>query len=336
MPDCVHLERILCMRDNVQMIVPDAAEGELIGSYTFDDNMGLDSSGKGHHSSVVPRSGPGHGPTGNSARFDGVQLMEVAHSAMFDSIDLSISLWMYLMEDSTNSYRTIFRKAATPADMTPALMLLPNNRQLHVRLSTSENVVKGFDSIAVVPLRRWTHLAYVLKGGVTLTLYVNGIKDCPVLGSNGARCPPGGSAFMWDEGDVHFNNGPLYVGGDPFMPGTPMFVDNLKIYKRALSAHEVHLEAHGAQGAVPVQTLQLGCSRCTEVALQQVCVELENYHPCLCEELMSGGLNVARSMGWLRGSSTNWALHAVVQNPNACVFSQGPSSEERMGFCCVD
>ena len=47
------------------MIVPDAAEGELIGSYTFDDNMGLDSSGKGHHSSVVPRSGPGHGPTGN-------------------------------------------------------------------------------------------------------------------------------------------------------------------------------------------------------------------------------------------------------------------------------
>ena len=154
--------------------------------------------------------------------------MEVAHSAMFDSIDLSISLWMYLMEDSTNSYRTIFRKAATPADMTPALMLLPNNRQLHVRLSTSENVVKGFDSIAVVPLRRWTHLAYVLKGGVTLTLYVNGIKACPVLGSTGARCPPGGSAFMWDEGDVHFNNGPLYVGGDPFMPGTPMFVDNLK------------------------------------------------------------------------------------------------------------
>lgn len=204
------------------MFVPDATEDGLIAFYTFDDAMGLDSSGQGHHASVVPQAGPGHGPTGNgcacrpcrhearhscmqrmrpkssrglgadrarplpfrSARFDGVRLMEVAHSEALNSNDLSVSLWVYLLEDSTNSYRTIFRKAAEAADMTPTLMLLPNDRRLHVRLSTDLNVANGFDSTAVIPLRRWTHIAYVLKGGATLTLYVNGVKDCPVLGSN--------------------------------------------------------------------------------------------------------------------------------------------------------
>ena len=167
----------------------------------------------------------------SSAHFDGMQLMEVAHSTEFNSIELSISLWVYLLEDSTNSYRTIFRKATSAADMTPTLMLLPNDRRLHVRVSTSQNAANGFDSTAVVPLRRWTHIAYVLRGGATLTLYVNGVKDCPVLGGNlhGVRCPPGGSTFSWDEGAVSLNEGPLYVGGDPFMPGTPMFVDNLKV-----------------------------------------------------------------------------------------------------------
>lgn len=319
------------------MIVPNAGEDGLIGFYTFDDGLGFDSSGHGYHSSVVPRAGPGHGPNGNSAHFDGMQLMEVAHSTEFNSIELSISLWVYLLEDSTNSYRTIFRKATSAADMTPTLMLLPNDRRLHVRVSTSQNAANGFDSTAVVPLRRWTHIAYVLRGGATLTLYVNGVKDCPVLGGNlhGVRCPPGGSTFSWDEGAVSLNEGPLYVGGDPFMPGTPMFVDNLKIHERALSAHEVFLDAY-AHDTTPAQMLRLGCSRCTEIALQQACAELEKYHPCLCEELMAGGLNIARSMGWLRGSSTSWVLHAVVQNPSECVISQEPSSRRRMGFCCLD
>ena len=61
------------------------------------------------------------------------------------------------------SYRTLLRKAATVQDMTPSLMLLPNDRRLHVRLSTtgttSSTATVGFDSTAVIPLRRWTHVA---------------------------------------------------------------------------------------------------------------------------------------------------------------------------------
>merc|ERR1719263_1537779 len=135
-------------------------------------------------------------------------------------------------------------------------MLLPNDRRLHVRLSTtatgggSTATVVGFDSSAVIPLRRWTHIAYVLKGGAALTLYVNGVKDCPMLGTNrrSSGCPPGGMSYAWDEGDVKHNTGPLYVGADPYMPGAAMFMDSLKIFNIALAEKDVQLEANDALG----------------------------------------------------------------------------------------
>jgi len=105
--------------------------------------------------------------------------MEVPRTPDFESNDLTVSFWMYLLEDSTNSYRTIFRKAQHAADMTPTLMMLPMDRRLHVRIATTGTVTTGFDSTAVIPLRRWTHVAVVIKGGAAMTLYVNGVKTAP-------------------------------------------------------------------------------------------------------------------------------------------------------------
>ena len=44
------------------------------------------------------------------------------------------------------------------------------------------------------------------------------------------------------------NTGPLYVGGDPFMSGTAMFLDELKVYTRPLSENALVLEANAALG----------------------------------------------------------------------------------------
>jgi len=341
-PSCTSYEGSVCADDGRKVIVPDAAADGLVAYYTFDDNAALDSSGNGHHATAIPLAGPGYGPSGSGARFDGSQMMEVPHSPEFSSNDLSVSFWIYLLEDSTNSYRTIFRKAAVSADMTPALMLLPTDRRLHVRLATSKTVVTGFDSTAVVPLRRWTHIAWVLKGGAALTLFVNGIKDCPVIGTNhhGAGCPPGGSTYAWDEGEVFHNDGPFYFGADPFMGGTSMFVDELKVYKRALSERDAILEANTALGGISNQFVKLGCTSCSQEALVEHCSQLEEYHPCLCEELMGGGLTVARSMGWLRGPSKAWQFHALVQNPATCTLvdpeSTSAPTDQKLGLCCRD
>lgn len=60
------------------------------------------------------------------------------------------------------------------------------------------------------------------------------------------------------------------------------------------------------------------------------------YHPCLCVELMSGGLATARTMGWLRGPSSEWKFHADARNPLRCeILPDGPP-ETGAGFCCHD
>ncbi|KAL1495937.1 hypothetical protein AB1Y20_014579 [Prymnesium parvum] len=337
---CRQLERGVCADEGAKVVSLSAAAPSLIAYFTFDDRLALDHSGHAQHARSAPNAGPGHGPHGNGAWFDGSNLMEVPHIPAMASNDLTLSFWMYLLEDSTNSYRTIFRKAHTAADMTPTLMLLPNERRLHVRIGTTLTAVTGFDSTAVIPLRRWTHIAYVLKGGSALSLYVNGVKDCPQLGSarhstNG--CPPGGATYAWDEGDVLHNKGPLYVGGDPYMSGTAMFLDELKVHNRALSERDLVQEANDAHGSTGPLFVKLGCANCTVAEQEQSCAAHEDYHPCFCQELMGGGLQVARVNGWLRGPSQDWRFHMVVQNAAACLLQGGHDPPTRQaGFCCRD
>jgi hypothetical protein len=128
MPDAQNYAGGVCASGGLKILVPDAAQHGLIAHYTFDDNRAADSSGHGNHAKVVPNAGPGHGATGAGAWFDGVKSMEVPHIPTMDSPDLTVSFWLYLLEDSTNSYRTLVRKAKSVTDMTPAIMLLPNDR----------------------------------------------------------------------------------------------------------------------------------------------------------------------------------------------------------------
>ena len=217
----------------------------------------------------------------------------------------------------------------------------------------------------MIPLRRWTHVAYVLKGGAALSLYVNGIKDCPRMGARHAGCPPAGATYSWDDGDVQHNQGPIYVGADPYSAGTPMYLDELKIYNHALAEKEVRVEASGALGAVPTDFLRLGCTRCEAAELSTYCAALDDYHPCMCEELMGGGLGAARNMcarlppthlrpapraihatsraaawrrGWLRGPSSEWSFHVEVRNLATCALADArpASGGKALGLCCHD
>jgi len=97
-------------------------------------------------------------------------------------------------------------------------------------------------------------------------------------------------------------------------------------------------EANDALGLAGNHFLRLGCANCTRAELQLSCADLDEYHPCLCQELMGGGLMSARAMGWLRGASSTWQFHADVQNPATCALqgSQEGSASSQLGFCCRD
>jgi len=113
-------------------------------------------------------------------------------------------------------------------------------------------------------------------------------------------------------------------------------MDDLKIFGRALPERDVLLEANDAL-AMGSLFLKIGCTNCTAATLEENCADLENYHPCLCQELAGGGLTSARAMGWLRGPSAEWRFHAVVQNVATCELADATTGDSpRPGFCCLD
>jgi hypothetical protein len=120
------------------------------------------------------------GGKGYSAYFDGNRFMTIPHIKEYESQDLTVTFWIFLIGDSTGGWRTIFHKGETAQDLTPTVMLWPKERRLHVRVATDMNPNEGLDSKAVIPLKRWTQIAIIYSSQL-LQLYVNGLLDSQAI-----------------------------------------------------------------------------------------------------------------------------------------------------------
>jgi len=213
------------------------------------------------------------------------------------------------LTDATDSWRVIFRKGDTATDLTPTLLLFPDSRKVHARISTSDPSKNGIDSITSIPLRRWTHVAVSLNYNV-IALFINGIKDNEV---NLA-------------GEVLLNTGSWYIGKDLFLPGTGMFLDNLKFYGRAMDEKSLQSEASNALPGLGSNFLRLGCKRCEMSKAIEACASTGGYHLCRTLELQGGGLMVARAMGYLDMASDNWSAEDSATDVQL----------QKLGLCCLD
>lgn len=260
-----------------------------------------------------------------SASFDGVkEMMVVNHSPeMSSEKSLSLSFWIYLLEDSTDTWRTIFRKGASASDMTPTLSLFPDQRKLHTRVSVAgmdSAVVTGVDSVGVIPLRSWTHIGFCIQS-TALHLYINSILDIKL---------------NLDEGEVIFNAGPTYIGKDPFMSGTAMFIDELKIWNRYLPQNDMVVEATSALTPLGSLFMRLACLTCPKDESIHTCGSMapDSYHLCTNEELMGGGLIFARRMGWLMGPSSEWNFWMASEIGSRIESTSNEHVDKRTGLCC--
>jgi hypothetical protein len=310
-PQCFSTPNGICGDGGRTVHTLDAKQPELIGWYTFDDAFGIDSSGNANHArNPPPNVGPGHDGRGQSAHLSGADSFVVPHSIDYEGIrQLTVSFWIYLLTDSTDSWRVVFRKGDAQTELTPTLLLFPDSRKLHIRLSTSDPTKHGLDSITAVPLRRWTHIAVSLNYNV-ISLYINGIKDNEGMVT----------------GEVLLNTGSWYIGKDPFMAGTGMFLDNLKFYSHALDERALQVEASSALPGLGPNFLRLGCKSCTMRQSVEKCASSGGYHLCRQMELYGGGLMVARAMGYLDMSSEYWSAEDA--EPDIQL--------EKLGLCCLD
>merc|ERR1711907_734343 len=97
----------ICLANGEKILLPDAVPKSMVGRWTFDDNKALDSSGKRNHAKNSIPSGPGVSSRGNSARFNGFDLVEVPHHDSMNAQTFSMSFWFYLIKDP--QYNTRWR-----------------------------------------------------------------------------------------------------------------------------------------------------------------------------------------------------------------------------------
>lgn len=328
--DCFHVPRAVCFQGEGAgsfVVGADHVPPDLAIWYRFDKSHPVDESGQGHHLLDQERAltpapvGPGILGKGGSLAFDGHDYRFVPHSPLLEKPSFTISLWIYLREDSVGAWRTIFKKGSDSEELLPALLLWPDQRRLQVRMSPapqSGGAAVALNSVGVLPLRRWTHVAVSCMEGSMLRLYVNGARDGEVIVDDNSR--PQSVA-----------NGELFIGRDPWRAGVKAYIDDFRWYTRAVTLDEIRALLYPRMtGMAASNFMQLGCASCHFNAAVSSCGKEGRHgtHLCSLQELLSGGFHLARAMGWLAANPEVW-----YSGEAADPFS---ASKEKLALCCAD
>ena len=98
--ECLEVPFSICVGAG-KMIIPPAQPKSLVGHWAFDDMVGHDSSGKGNGMLPYPQVGPARGGVGYSGYFNGTNYGFVPHIGDFESRDMTLSFWLFLIQDYT-------------------------------------------------------------------------------------------------------------------------------------------------------------------------------------------------------------------------------------------
>jgi len=202
----------------------------LLGRWDFDERSGTvaaDGSGHNHPAALTQtyywRTEPGARSflrlpdAGGFARIDAPDLLPGANDG-----DFSVAFWIRLQEAATGNWRVIMQKGDSLWERTFSMWLMQGNNHVYYRISGASNPDMGSQSASELEVGEWAHVAYV-KEGRTLRLYLNGVED---------------SNVALPEGSVA-NDGPIYIGKDPWYDAARADFDDFLIYNVALRPGEV-------------------------------------------------------------------------------------------------
>ena len=164
---CMNVPHTACVANKI--LSAPAPHPHLIARWNFDDNIGADTSGNGHHLLITPQVGPGRFSQGQSARFRGDDFTAIGHSPAWNVHDFAVSFWVFLLADDHGGWRTIMRKGFPDEGDAFTLSLWPTDslgftRRLHVRISRESETLVSLDSVGSLALQRWTHIAFNIEG----------------------------------------------------------------------------------------------------------------------------------------------------------------------------
>ncbi|KAJ8540735.1 hypothetical protein ON010_g12493 [Phytophthora cinnamomi] len=160
----------------------------------------------------------------------------------------SLSFWVFLTEDSTGSFRTLFFNGdGRHEQRTPSAWWMPNERRLVLRVSTNSSTDVGLDSGEELPLNQWIHLGFTFLNCSGKSALVEESQ----LPSSCARNQSRGDNWLYSyafyvnglldtEVRIHdpvvANDGPLHIGKGPWTDGMKGFSSNLKVFSAPISS----------------------------------------------------------------------------------------------------
>lgn len=332
----------ICFNEGSSVLLPGTYSEDLLGHWTFDEEMPIDSSGRGNHGKGAVEHGPSPAGSGSSAFFAS-NFLEIPHMDDLESDDFSYTFWVYIVRQTVAESReapawcSMIRKgvhitAAAKHESAPTILFSQRTRRVRVSMSTTAgDPVEGeyVDSFARVQPNQWVHLAVVHHAPAAddqtessrVLFYINGILD----------------GMLETRGKLKRNTDPLYVGGDPFTANEcsfKLYMDDLRLYGRALSPHELEAEAGPALSGVDPSFVRLGCVRCTLKDVLGSCPQ--DRHVCTALELHTGGYEVAQSVGWLEPGMHVWT-HAAAAKYRMALYAAETSAETSgvgIALCC--
>lgn len=317
--ESLDIPKTLCSSNGKKIISTLNKNPNLIGHYTFDESYEKDSSGHKNHLNGFIEYGPSYNIKGNSAYFSGNDMLTIKHNNEdYKGSDLSISFWIYLLEDSTDNWRTIINKGNNIQELTPTIMLWPKERRLHIRASTEMFWNEGIESIGIINLKQWTFITVIFSGQM-VQLYINGILDNQKI----------------LKGKIIINEGEFHIGKDPWHEGVKAYIDEIKIYNTAIKSKIIEAESSVGIPLIGSNYVSLGCEKCSFLQALNSCPEL--YHMCSFPELYSGAYLIARRNGWFKFGSEVWTRDSQKEmEENKEGNEIGDPNVLKMSICCSD
>jgi hypothetical protein len=153
-------------------------------------------------------------------------------SAHGDGLGWSLSFWLWVWDHPNGDFRCLFQKGHGGDNRTPSAWFAPSDMRLALRVSSPTDANLGAESLNVLPVRKWMHVAFVFQNDTTtdgtsqLSYYINGQLD----------------VTLYFNQAIVANDGPLRIGRDTWERGTRMLVSEVKVFSTALTSNSVDLE----------------------------------------------------------------------------------------------
>jgi hypothetical protein len=187
--------------------------------------LASDSTGNGWNGTLV--NGPvwDIGRVENAIALDGSNdYVTLPNGVVSGLTDFTITTWLYL--DANSDWARVFDFGSGTATN---MFLTPQNGandRLRFAIRTGGGAEQQINSVAIIPLQTWTHLAVTWTGNLAI-LYVNGVE----VGRNSSMTLNPSSLGSTTQ---NFIGKSQYA--DPYLDGK---VDDFRILNRALSPHEL-------------------------------------------------------------------------------------------------